>query len=153
VLWSGLVALAMSMLAVFAALGSSRQTDDAGRAPATAQPSAGPASSPPRTATATPSPRTAVSTTPPLDVDVALARVRSAVEAGRTRGQIRPDVAVDLLNLLGTLEPGDTREAADRVAELRRKLQDRVGEGSVDTARAEILRDRLTDLDQAMGSG
>jgi serine/threonine-protein kinase len=153
VLWSGLVALAVSMLAVFAALGSSRQTDDAGRAPATAQPLASPAPSPPATATATPTPRTAVSRTPPLDVDVALARVRSSIEAGRERGEIRADVAVDLLNLLGPLDGADTGRVEDQVAELRRKLQDRVGEGSVDAARAEILRDRLADLDQAVGSG
>jgi hypothetical protein len=139
------------MLAVFAALGSSRQTDDAGRAPATAQPPASPSTAPPGTATA--APRTVVSTAPPLDVDIALARVRSAVEAGRAQGQIRPDVAVDMLNLLGPLGEADTREAEHRVTELRRKLRDRVDEGSVDAARAEVLRDRLADLDQAVGSG
>jgi serine/threonine-protein kinase len=104
--------------------------------------------------TASPTPRTAVSTTPPpLDVDVALARVRSAVEAGEELGQIREDVAVDLLNLLGPLDRADSGEAADQVAEVRRKLRERVGEGSLDADRAEVLRDRLDDLDQAVGSG
>ncbi|MFI7546746.1 serine/threonine-protein kinase [Actinoplanes sp. NPDC049599] len=152
VLWSGLVALAVSMLAVFASLGTSRQTEDAGRAPATAQPPASPSPAP-RATTASVTPRSAATPAAPLDVDVALARVRSAIEAGRAQGQIRPDVAVDLLNLLGTLGRADGRQAEEQVSELRRKLRDRVSEGSVDAGRAEVLRDRLADLDQAVGSG
>jgi serine/threonine-protein kinase len=159
-LWSGLVALTVSVLAVFAAISSSRQTPDAQRAPATAQPPASPSPAPSTTTAATP--RVAVTTAPapkpepepkPLDVDVAITRVRSAVEAGRTQGQIRPDVAVDLLNLLGPLDRSDPRRAQDQVAEIRRKLGERVGEGSLDADRAEVLRDRLDDLDQAVSSG
>jgi len=150
VLWSSLVALAVSVLALFAALGSSRPTVEAGRSPAAAPPPSSPASSPPATVTATP--RT-LRTAEPLDVDVALARVRSAVEAGQAEGQIRPDVAVDLLNLLRPLDRADPGEADHQVAELRRKLRDRVGEGSVDGARAEILLSRLADLHAALSSG
>jgi serine/threonine-protein kinase len=158
VLWSGLVALAVSILAVLATLGSSRQTHDAGPAPATAQPPASPSLTPPapptpRTTTSAPPTRTAVTTAPPLDMDVAVARVRGAIEAGRAKGQIRPDVAVDLLNLLGPLDRARTREAENQVTELRRKLRDRAGEGSVDAGRAEILQNRLADLDQAVASG
>jgi hypothetical protein len=152
VLWSGIVALAVSVLAVLVSLGSSRQTLDAGRVPAAPPPPASPSPSVPAAAPATPR-STTVSPAAPLDVDVALARVRAAVEAGRAAGQIRPDVAVDLLNLLAALSRADAREAGDRVTELRRKLQDRVQEGSVTDARAEVLRDRLADLDEAVGSG
>ena len=150
VLWSSLVALAVSVLALFAALGSSRPTVEAGRFPAATPPPSSPASPPPATVTATP--RT-LRTAEPLDVDVALARVRSSVEAGRAEGQIRPDVAVDLLNLLRPLDRADPGEADHQVAELRRKLRDRVGEGSVDGARGEILLSRLADLHAALSSG
>jgi serine/threonine-protein kinase len=159
VLWSSLVALAVSVLALFAALGSSRPTVEAGRSPAaTPPPSSPPLASPPLSSPApsppaTATPRTALRTAEPLDVDVALARVRSAVETGREEGQIRPDVAVDLLNLLRPLGRADPGEADDQVAELRRKLHDRVDEGSVDGARAEVLLSRLADLHAALSSG
>jgi len=164
VLWSGLVALAVSVLAVFAGLGSSRHPNDAGRAPATAQPPASPSPTLFRTTTAAPAtvapapatPRRTIDTPPPpppLDVDVALDRVRSAIETGQEREQIRPDVAVDLLNLLGTLSQANSGNAEQQVTELRRKLRERVSEGSVDAARAEIVRNRLADLDQAVASG
>ena len=165
VLWSSLVALVVSALALFAALGTSRPDVEAGRSPAASPP---PASPPPSAApSAKATPRTAVSTTappsdagaapleadaPPLDAEVAQARFRTAVEDGRAEGQIRPDVAVDLLNLLRPLDRGDGRQADEQVAELRRKLDDRIGEGSVDTALAKILRARLADLHQALRS-
>jgi hypothetical protein len=153
VLWSGIVALAVSVLAIFVSLGSSRQTDDAGRSPAATPPQASPSPAAPVPPPAPATPRTAVTTTAPLTVDVALARVRSALAAGREQGQIRPDVAVDLANLLRPLDGADADAAGDQVAEVRRKLDDRVQEGSVDAARADILRRRLADLEQALGSG
>ena len=159
VLWSSLVALVVSALALFAALGTSRPSVEAGPSPAT---------TPPRTSTRPPAPATATPTTaaaaarrpattvPPRDValddDVALARVRVAVEDGRAEGQIRPDVAVDLLNLLRPVGRADARQAADLMAEVRRKLRDRVDEGSVDATRGEVLNDRLDDLSRALGS-
>ena len=88
----------------------------------------------------------------PLHVDVAIDRVRSAVETGRASGQIRPDVAVDFLNLIQPLRGTDTEEVADRVDELQRKLRERVNEGSVDDARADVLRSRLSDLGAAAGA-
>jgi hypothetical protein len=157
VIWSGIVALAVSVLAVFMSLGSSRPNDDAGRAPAATPPQSAPSPAapapPPPPAAATSKPRAAVTTTPPLTVAVAISRIRSAIEAGREQGQIRPDVAVDLSNLLRTLEGAQARETDDRMAELRRKLDDRVQEGSVDAGRAGILRSRFSDLERALSSG
>ncbi|WP_344934626.1 serine/threonine-protein kinase [Actinoplanes nipponensis] len=156
VLWSSLVALVVSVLALFAALGTSRQTIEAGPSPAATPPPASPrpSASPRASATATvpATPRAAATTAAPLDVDVALARVRSAIEAGRAARQIRPDVAVDLLNLLRPLSRANGRAAEEQAAELRRKVDDRVTEGSVDAARAAVLRSRLDDLDEALGS-
>ena len=85
-------------------------------------------------------------------MDVAIDRVRSAVETGQASGQIRPDVAVDFLNLIQPLRATDTEEVADRVDELQRKLRERVSEGSVDDARADVLRSRLSDLGAAAGA-
>ncbi|MEU8228388.1 serine/threonine-protein kinase [Actinoplanes sp. NPDC048967] len=160
VLWSSLVALVVSALALFAAMGTSRSTVEAGRSPAASPP---PASLRPPAPSAAPrpsaqpatkaTPRAAVTTAaPPLDADVAQARFRTAVEDARADGQIRPDIAVDLLNLLRPLDRGDGRRADDQVAELRRKLNDRIAEGSVDGASAKILRARLADLDEALRS-
>ena len=169
-LWSSLVALVVSVLALFAALGQSRPSVEAGRAPAATPPQATPpqpvpsratpsraASSPAAPRSSAPSsarttPRSAPSTAAPLDIDVALDRVRSAIEAGRAAKQIRPDVAVDLLNLVQTLDGAGAGQADDRAAELRRKLNDRVTEGSVNEARATILRARMADLDEALAS-
>jgi serine/threonine-protein kinase len=153
VLWSGIVALAVSVLAILVSLGSSRQTDDAGRSPAATPPQASPSPAAPVPPPAPATPRAAATTSAPLTVHVALARVRAALEAGREQGQIRPDVAVDLANLLRPLDGADADTAGDQVAELRRKLDDRVQEGSVDAARADLLRRRLADLEQALGSG
>jgi eukaryotic-like serine/threonine-protein kinase len=155
VFWSGIVALAVSVLAVFVSLGSSRQSEDAGRSPATAPPQFSPSPTPttaPPSALATSKPATAKPRTaaPPLTVDVAISRARSAIEAGREDGQIRPDVAVDLLNLLRTVDGG---QADDRVAELQRKVDERVQEGNMDPDRARLIRSRLSDLDRALASG
>lgn len=75
--------------------------------------------------------------------------MRAAVEDGRANGQIRPDVATDLLNLIRNLTnaaPGDVR---GRVDELRRKIRERVNEGSVAADRADVLESRLADLGPA----
>jgi hypothetical protein len=162
VLWSGIVALAVSVLAVFVSLGSSRQSDDAGRSPATAPPQSSPSpaapapvppSAPAPSKPAKEKPRKAATTAPPLTVDVALARTRSAIEDGRDQRKIRPDVAVDLLNLLRTLGGADASDADRQVTELRRKLDDRVQENSVDATTARVVRSRLADLERALSSG
>jgi serine/threonine-protein kinase len=162
VLWSGIVALAVSVLAVFVSLGSSRQSDDAGRSPATAPPQSSPSpaapapvppSAPAPSKPAKEKPRKAATPAPPLTVDVALARTRAAIEDGRDQRKIRPDVAVDLLNLLRTLGGADASDADRQVTELRRKLDDRVQENSVDATTARVVRSRLTDLERALSSG
>ena len=163
VLWSSLVALAVSVLALVTALGWSRQTPEAGLAPAAPLPQASQSPSAPADAPASAPapppvllsapPAAADSPDPPLDVDTALARFRTAVEDGRDRGQIRDDVATDLLNLLRPVGRASAGDADDRVADLRRKLRDRVDEGSVQERSATVLRDRLGELDQAVGSG
>ncbi|MGA5299455.1 protein kinase domain-containing protein [Nucisporomicrobium flavum] len=89
---------------------------------------------------------------PELDFDDAVARMRSAVETGRDRRQIRPDVAVDLLNLLDTLDGAEAPGVDARVADLRRKVRSRAEEGSVAPARADVLEARLADVDRAAGS-
>ncbi|MGW4945073.1 serine/threonine-protein kinase [Actinoplanes sp. NPDC004185] len=161
VLWSSLVALVVSALALFAALGTSRSTVEAGRSPAASPPPVSPRPAAPPSAAPRPSAPPSTKTTPratvttaaaPLDAGVAQARFRTAVEDARADGQIRPDIAVDLLNLLRPLDRGDGRRAGDQVGELRRKLNDRIAEGSVDAAAAKVLRARLADLDEALRS-
>ena len=156
----GIVVAAAAIGGVFATIGASTPTDQAEPAsPATTlAPSTRPAPSllaTPRAAGPTGSrpPRVAPTPASPttLDLDDAVRRVRSAVEAGQAVGQIRPDVATDLLNLLGSLggaDPGDIDRLLD---DLRRKIDDRVSEGSVAQARAVVLRSRLSDLGRAAG--
>ncbi|UQU67917.1 serine/threonine protein kinase [Couchioplanes caeruleus] len=96
--------------------------------------------------------RTTPAPPPRLDFDDAVARMRSAVETGRDRRQIRADVAVDLLNLLDTLDGAEPAGVDARLADLRRKLRSRAEEGSVAPARADVLEARLADVDRAAGS-
>jgi eukaryotic-like serine/threonine-protein kinase len=69
--------------------------------------------------------------------------VISAVEAGQEAGEIRDDVAVDLINLLRQLDATPPQDVNRRVAELRRKISDRVGEGGLTRTYADELHDRL----------
>jgi hypothetical protein len=102
-----------------------------------------PTTSPP--ATAKPSP------TPKLSFDDAVERMRRAVENGAAGGQIRGDVAVDLLNFIKPLEFADGKNVDAQVAALRQKIADRAGNGDLSRAQVTILRARLTDLDRAAG--
>ncbi|MEU4222585.1 hypothetical protein AB0F10_45510, partial [Actinoplanes sp. NPDC026623] len=92
-------------------------------------------------------------TAPPLSVNAAVGRVRTAVVAGRELGQIRPDVAQDLINLLGPLGRAKDADVRQRVEELQRKVLERVEEGSIDGARAGLLQARLADLARAAEHG
>ncbi|XVV09590.1 protein kinase domain-containing protein [Actinoplanes sp. CA-131856] len=97
---------------------------------------------PPTSSSPTPKP------TPTLSFDDAVSRFRAAVERGAAGGDIRSDVATDLLNLLQPLtRSGDN--AGDQVDALRRKINDRAGEGSVSSSQAALLRSRLADVDRA----
>ncbi|WP_250002748.1 serine/threonine protein kinase [Actinoplanes sp. M2I2] len=109
-------------------------------------PSRAPASSPPTTASAAPTRKP----TPTLGFDDAVTRFRSAVRDG----DFRPDIATDLLNLLRPLADGngDADTRGDQVAALRRKIDDRAGEGSVTPAQATLLRSRLADVNRAAGT-
>lgn len=153
-LFSGLTALVVSIIALFAALGSSRQLPDATSEPtATTAPATTPPSPAPTTPTVGVAPRRAAPTARPLSVNAAIGRVRSAVEAGRELGQIRADVAQDLINLLGPLGRAKAAQVRQRTEELQRKVLERVEEGSIDGARADLLRARLSDLAQAADRG
>jgi serine/threonine protein kinase len=157
-LFSGLTALVVSIIALFAALGSSRQTVDATNEPsATSAPATTPPSPAPPSPTTATTPRraapTAAPTAAPLSVNAAMGRVRSAVTAGRESGQIRPDVAQDLINLLGPLGRARGADVRMRAQELERKVLERVEEGSIDEARADVLLSRLADLERAAGRG
>ncbi|MEV4347580.1 protein kinase [Actinoplanes sp. NPDC049596] len=101
-----------------------------------------PTTPPPTSSSPTPKP------SPTISFDDAVSRFRSAVERGAAGGDIRSDVATDLLNLLQPLtrSGGDT---GNQVDQLRRKINDRAGEGSVSSAQAAVLRSRLADLDKA----
>jgi hypothetical protein len=82
----------------------------------------------------------------------AVIRMRAAVQGGAADGQIRQDVAQDLLNLLGPLANAQGSDVTGQVDAIRRKIQTRVGEGGVTPARATVLQSRLADLDRAAGT-
>ncbi len=110
------------------------------------------------TATLTPD-RASVSPTSPgasstatLTFADAVNRMRAAVKGGVADGQIRKDVAQDLLNLLGPLSTAQGSDVPGQIDALRRKIQTRVGEGGVTPARATVLQSRLADLDRAAGT-
>ena len=118
-------------------------------APEIAEPTGTPAS--PSAAAPSASPTPTAKPTPTLDFDDAVSRFRSAVEDGAAGGDIRSDVATDLLNLLQPLAGADGKDVDDQIGQLRRKLNDRIGEGSVTSDRAVVLRSRLADLNRAAG--
>jgi len=80
---------------------------------------------------------------PALGLTEAVDSVISVVEAGQEAGEIRDDVAVDLINLLRQLDTTPAQDVNRRVAELRRKISDRVGEGGLTRTYADELHDRL----------
>ena len=107
-----------------------------------------------RTTTSPPSPPPATRTpspTPKLSFDDAVSRLRNAVEDGAAGGEIRGDVATDLLNLIRPLQTADGKGVDAQVATLRHKITQRTVEGNLSEARAAILKARLTDLDRAAG--
>jgi serine/threonine-protein kinase len=108
----------------------------------TPPPSAPPSTTPP---TRTPSP------TPKLSFDDAVSRLRGAVEDGAAGGEMRGDVATDLLNLIRPLQTADGKDVDAQLATLRHKIIQRTVEGNLTEARAAILKARLTDVDRAAG--
>ncbi|MBB4690201.1 serine/threonine-protein kinase [Paractinoplanes abujensis] len=103
-----------------------------------------PATSAPAAPTFSPTP---AAPTPTLDFDDAVSRFRSTVEdAG-----IRSDLQTDLLNFVRPLENADAGNVDKRIDDLRRKINDRAGEGSLSRAQASLLRSRLADIKTAAG--
>ncbi|WP_304523802.1 serine/threonine-protein kinase [Actinoplanes sp. DH11] len=104
----------------------------------------------PAPTTAPPAPPAAVS--PPatparaLTVDTAVSRVKDAVEEGEQAGEIRPDVALDFLNLLGQLNGVGDVNVDDQVDLLSVKVRQRLSEGGLTEAQAGLIQERLTDL-------
>jgi serine/threonine-protein kinase len=145
-----LVALVVAVVAVFALVNwPRRSTVDARPSPsATAAVPPEPLVTPPPAA----SPGPAVPATPRLTFSDAVSRMRSAVEDGAAGGEIRSDVATDLLNLIRPLSAADGKDVDTQVDRLRRKITERLGEGSLEPAQAGLLRSRLADLDRAAGT-
>jgi eukaryotic-like serine/threonine-protein kinase len=150
------VGIATALLAVggvVVAANAFNRTDEGGAPPVVAASPVVPATSAPSSApppSAPPSSAPATSSAPVvLDFNVAVSRVRTAVEAGRAGGQIRTDVATDLLNLIRSLSKAGPADVDSRVEELRRKIDQRVNEGSLAQARAVVLQSRLADLGRA----
>ncbi|MFF0373388.1 serine/threonine-protein kinase [Actinoplanes missouriensis] len=81
-----------------------------------------------------------------LTVEAAVSRVRDAVQEGEQAGEIRPDVALDFLNLIGQLDGVSGVDLDDRADLLSRKVRQRLGEGGLTSDQAAVLQDRLTEL-------
>jgi serine/threonine-protein kinase len=145
---AGIVAALLAVGAAVALGSFNRTGGDAARTPVLAAPSTAPATAPAATPGAAPTPAQ-TSPAPVLDFDVAVSRVQTAVQAGQAGGQIRPDVATDLLNLIRPLSGADPGDVDRRVDELRRKVRQRVSEGSLAADRAAVLQSRLADLGRA----
>jgi serine/threonine-protein kinase len=148
------VAVVVAAAGALAAANWNHRTTDAGAAPlppvvvTPAPTTAGPTPTPGATTASTPPPSPSAS----LTFDDAVGRLRSAVQRGAADGQIRQDVATDLLNLMQPLVTADGSDVTDQVDQIRRKIRQRVGEGSVTQARATVLQSRLADLDRAAGT-
>jgi len=150
------VAAAAALLAVagvVAALNTGRGPSDPApiAAPAATVATPAPATTPAPPPSSTPA-SVAPTTRATADYDEAVARVRTAVEDGLADGWIREDVATDLLNLIRPLRTAESSEVGDRVAEVRRKVRDRVSEGSVAEAQGDELEARLAEVDRAAGA-
>jgi hypothetical protein len=111
-----------------------------------AAPPSTPAAPPSDPATTEPSPAPTATTSSPPSRDEVVRRVRRAVESAQDTGDIRPDVAADLLNLIRPLSTAEAGDVAGRVADLRRKIRDRVAEGSLPEEQGDALQARLADL-------
>ena len=107
------------------------------------------------TPTPTPSTKAAPSSPPPsarLTFSDAVSRLRTAIQDGSAAGEIRKDVATDLLNLLQNLSNANAGNVTAQIVQLRSKIQERASEGTVAAARATILQARLDDVDGAAGT-
>ncbi|WP_045745853.1 serine/threonine-protein kinase [Actinoplanes sp. NBRC 101535] len=158
----GLAAVLLAFAAVVNAIGDSRSDDRYAQTPAATPTTGEPAvaapltSSPeppsPPASSATSSPTAPATQATPLTVDVALSRVRAAVERGEEIGEIRPDVALDFMNLLRQLSVGEDVDVQEQADVLSRKVRQRLGEEAITEEQAAILQARLADLRGASGT-
>ncbi|MGI8336570.1 serine/threonine-protein kinase [Actinomadura scrupuli] len=78
----------------------------------------------------------------------ALTGLRRTVDEGAAAGEVRSDVAVDFDNLIAALldrlSAGEPVDVGQRVAELRRKVRERLREGGLSAGRARQLDDGLS---------
>ncbi|GGN42304.1 serine/threonine-protein kinase [Actinoplanes campanulatus] len=146
---AALAVTAIAFIAVINAVGDSQQDAEFAQPPSGAPTTTAPVESE-STAPPAPPPATSVTTRPSptatLTVDVALSRVRAAVERGEDRGEIRPDVALDFMNLLRLIDPDSEADITDQVDQLTRKVRERLNEGGLTESQAAVLQQRLADL-------
>ncbi len=106
----------------------------------------------PEPTTAPPSPPASASSRATAEQEIgfteAVDQVISAVQTGQANGQIRRDVAVDLINLLRQLHTSPPTDVSRRVADLQQKVRARVDEGSLARASADDLSTRLDRIDR-----
>ncbi|WP_328477102.1 serine/threonine protein kinase [Actinoplanes sp. NBC_00393] len=148
---AGLVLVVAAFIALINTVGGPEGDDNVAQAPPAGTPSAAPSV----TTKAAPEPPTAATTratpTATLTLDAALSRVRAAVEKGEELGEIRPDVALDLMNLLRQIDSGSA-EVGDQVELLSSKVRQRLSEGAMTETRASVLQSRLRDLRGVSGA-
>jgi hypothetical protein len=104
-------------------------------------------SAPPSRAAPPPSPKPTVT----ISYDDAVTRLKTTIQNGADSGQIRPDVATDLLNFVAPLTGADAKDIDGQIQALRRKISGRAGEGALSPAQAAAIRARVTDLERAAG--
>jgi hypothetical protein len=118
--------------------------------PPTHAASAGPSAPPPPVgpAASRPAPPRASGT---VSYDDAFARLRAAIQQGTDGGQIRPDIATDLLNFVQPLANAKATDVDGLIAALRAKITGRADEGALGAPQATLIRARVTDLERAAG--
>ncbi|MEV0899854.1 serine/threonine-protein kinase [Actinoplanes sp. NPDC049802] len=146
---AALAVTAVAFLAVINMVGDSQHEAEFAQppsgAPTTTAPT-GPESTPPPSPPQPSPSATASAPAATLTVDVALSRVRAAVERGEDLGEIRPDVALDFMNLLRLIDPDAEADLTEQVDQLTRKVRQRLNEGGITETQATVLQRRLSDL-------
>jgi serine/threonine-protein kinase len=118
--------------------------------PPPAEPTAiAPPAAPPGVPTTGPPLPPSVTAEPPAGLAETVDSVIAAVQAGQATGQIRDDVAVDLINLLHQLDTAAPDDVSRQVAELQRKIRDRISEGGLTRTYADELHNRLDRVARA----
>ena len=138
-----MAAVVLLLLAAGAVVGLRAWSTDDNRTPTAAPSRSDP--SQPAVPTSPPGP----AAEPTIGLNATVDSIISAVRAGQAAGRIRPDVAVDLINLLRQLDDAPPEDISRRVAELQQKIRDRINEGALDRTYADELHTRLDGLARA----